>query len=296
MEHTSSHIIREITPLSDKDCFYIVERRKNTFDYPIHTHSVYELNFISGGRGVRRIVGDSVELIGDKELVLVTKSDLEHTWQQGECQQRDVREITLQFAPDLLPPIMLQKNQFLSIGHMFTRAQSGLLFSHDVTEQAETQLNEILTIHDGFDQITALMKLLHSLSLDDEARELASTGFAAATEFTDSRRVKKVDQYLREHFREDVRLKDLADLVGMSEVGFSRFFRMRTGVPMSAYLINIRIGHATRLLIDTTDNISEIAYSCGFNNISNFNRIFLKYKNLTPLQFRRMYKKTRRLV
>lgn len=296
MEHTSSHIIREITPLSDKDCFYIVERRKNTFDYPIHTHGVYELNFISGGRGVRRIVGDSVELIGDKELVLVTKSDLEHTWQQGECQQRDVREITLQFAPDLLPTAMLQKNQFLSIGHMFTRAQSGLLFSHDVTVQAETQLNEILTIHDGFDQITALMKLLHSLSLDDEARELASTGFAAATEFTDSRRVKKVDQYLREHFREEVRLKDLADLVGMSEVGFSRFFRMRTGVPMSAYLINIRIGHATRMLIDTTDNISEIAYSCGFNNISNFNRIFLKSKNLTPLQFRRMYKKTRRLV
>lgn len=296
MEHTSSHIIREITPLSDKDCFYIVERRKNTFDYPIHTHNVYELNFISGGRGVRRIVGDSVELIGDKELVLVTKSDLEHTWQQGECQQRDVREITLQFAPDLLPTAMLQKNQFLSIGHMFTRAQSGLLFSHDVTEQAETQLNEILTIHDGFDQLTALMKLLHSLSLDDGARELASTGFAAATEFTDSRRVKKVDQYLREHFREEVRLKDLADLVGMSEVGFSRFFRVRTGVPMSAYLINIRIGHATRQLIDTTDTISEIAYSCGFNNISNFNRIFLKYKNLTPLQFRRMYKKTRRLV
>lgn len=296
MEHTSSHIIREITPLSDKDCFYIVERRKNTFDYPIHTHGVYELNFISGGRGVRRIIGDSVELIGDKELVLVTKSDLEHTWQQGECQQRDVREITLQFAPDLLPSVLLLKNQFLSIERMFTRAQSGLLFSHDVTEQAETQLNEILTIHDSFEQVLALMKLLHILSLDDGARELASTGFAAATEFTDSRRVKKVDQYLREHFREEVRLKDLADLVGMSEVGFSRFFRMRTGVPMSAYLINIRIGHATRLLIDTTDNISEIAYSCGFNNISNFNRIFLKYKNLTPLQFRRMYKKTRRLV
>lgn len=67
-------IIREITPLSEKDCFYIVDRRKTEFTYPIHCHSEYELNFIEHAPGVRRVVGDSAEVIGEYELVLPGKN------------------------------------------------------------------------------------------------------------------------------------------------------------------------------------------------------------------------------
>ncbi len=68
----SNQIIREITPLSDKDCFYIAERYKTEFTYPIHNHSEFELNFTEKAAGVRRIVGDSSEVIGDYDLVLIT--------------------------------------------------------------------------------------------------------------------------------------------------------------------------------------------------------------------------------
>jgi hypothetical protein len=68
----NSQIIREITPLSDKDCFYIAERYKTEFTYPIHNHPEFELNFIEQAAGVRRIVGDSSEVIGDYDLVLIT--------------------------------------------------------------------------------------------------------------------------------------------------------------------------------------------------------------------------------
>ena len=64
-------VFTEITRLSDKDCFYIVERHKTEFTYPLHRHKEFELNFIEKGKGVRRIVGDSVEEIGDYELVLI---------------------------------------------------------------------------------------------------------------------------------------------------------------------------------------------------------------------------------
>ena len=60
-----SSLLTEITPLSEKDCFYIVERHKSEFLFPLHRHRDYELNFIENGRGVRRVVGDSVEEIGD---------------------------------------------------------------------------------------------------------------------------------------------------------------------------------------------------------------------------------------
>ena len=76
MNAQQNHIIREITPLSDKDCFYIAERHKTEFTYPIHNHAEFELNFCEKAAGVRRIVGDSAEVIGDYDLVLITGQDL----------------------------------------------------------------------------------------------------------------------------------------------------------------------------------------------------------------------------
>ena len=70
----SNQIIREITPLSDKDCFYIAERYKTEFTYPIHNHSEFELNFTEKAAGVRRIVGDSSEAVSYTHLTLPTKA------------------------------------------------------------------------------------------------------------------------------------------------------------------------------------------------------------------------------
>ena len=91
------NVIREITPLSEKDCFYIADRRKSEFTYPMHCHKEFELNFVINASGVLRIVGDSAEVIGDYDLVLITSPDLEHVWEQHECKSTDVREITIQF-------------------------------------------------------------------------------------------------------------------------------------------------------------------------------------------------------
>ena len=79
-----SKVIHEITPLMGKDVLYIADRRKKEFTYPIHNHEVYELNFVEHAAGVRRIVGDSSEVIGDYDLVLITSPDLEHVWEQNE--------------------------------------------------------------------------------------------------------------------------------------------------------------------------------------------------------------------
>ena len=73
-----NYIMREITPLSERDCFYIADRRKTEFTYPIHCHAEYELNFTEHASGVRRVVGDSAEVIGDYDLVLITGKELEN--------------------------------------------------------------------------------------------------------------------------------------------------------------------------------------------------------------------------
>ena len=82
-------IVHEITPLLGKDALYIADRRKKEFEYPIHNHDVYELNFVENAAGVRRIVGDSVEIIGDYDLVLITSPELEHVGAAQLYQSRD---------------------------------------------------------------------------------------------------------------------------------------------------------------------------------------------------------------
>ena len=121
-------IIHEITPLSEKDCFYIVDRRKTEFTYPIHCHLEYELNFIEHAPGVRRVVGDSAEVIGEYELVLITGKELDHVWEQNACKSPLIHESTIQFSPNLFGNNILEKNQFNSIRKMLEKAQRGISF------------------------------------------------------------------------------------------------------------------------------------------------------------------------
>lgn len=298
--------MREITPLSERDCFYLADRRKKGFDYPIHTHKELELNFTENAAGVRRIVGDSSEVIGDYDLVLIASPDLEHVWEQAECTSQDIHEITVQFTRDILPDQILQKNQFATVRKMLERAQRGLAFPLPTIMKVYTKL-EALSRHSaqgaardakeggsnpsGFSAVLDFMEILYELSLADDARELSSSAFARIETHTESHRVDLVQQYIARHFHEEVRLETLADLVGMSPVAFSRFFRQRTGRTLSDYIIDIRIGSATCLLVDSEETVAEICYDCGFNTLSNFNRLFRRRKGCSPKEFREAFQK-----
>lgn len=286
----------EITRLSEKDCFYIVERHKTEFTYPLHQHKEFELNFIEKGKGVRRIVGDSVEEIGDYELVLLGGEDLEHVWEQGSCTSKDIREITVHFSGDIFGEGLLSKNQFASINRMLQRADHGLSFSIGTIMKVYSALDTIADASERFVQFLKFMYILYELSVADDARVLASSSFSHAERETESRRVQKVKEYVNEHYSEPLKLSDIADLVGMSPVAFSRFFRHRTGRTLSDYITDIRLGYAARMLVDSSRNISEICYECGFNNLSNFNRTFKAKRNYTPREFRAMFKKNKVIV
>ena len=289
-------VFTEITRLSDKDCFYIVERHKTEFTYPLHQHAEFELNFIEHGKGVRRIVGDSVEEIGDYELVLLGGEELEHVWEQGRCKSKDIREITIQFSEDIFGEGLLSKNQFASIKRMLERAGHGLSFSLNSIMKVYSTLDTIASEPERFVQFLKTLYILYELSVAEDARVLASGAFSHSEKHSESGRIQKVKQYVVDHYPEHLKLSDLAELAGMSPVSFSRFFHQRTGRTLSEYIVDIRLGFAARMLVDSPKNISEICYECGFNNLSNFNRIFKARRNCTPREFRAMYKKNKVLV
>ena len=290
------NVMREITPLSASDCFYLADRHKSSFDFPIHSHPEFELNFIAGAAGVRRTVGDHSEAIGDYDLVLIASPNLEHVWEQGECVSKNIREITIQFTSDVLPEPLLSKSQFHSIRRMLDRARCGLAFSGLTIMKVFGKIDELTHQRRGFHAVLSFLELLYDLSLADDSRTLSSSSFARIKTSNESRRVNKVQQYIASHYAEDVRLETLADLAGMTPVAFSRFFHQRTGRSLSEYIIEIRLGIAARMLIDTTKMVAEICYDCGFNTLSNFNRLFRKHKGCTPTAFRENFIKKKLII
>ncbi|MBS1444462.1 MAG: helix-turn-helix transcriptional regulator [Prevotella sp.] len=289
-------IIHEITPLMGKDVLYIADRHKKEFTYPIHNHSVYELNFVENAKGVRRIVGDSQEVIGDYDLCLITSPNLEHVWEQNECHSDDIREITVQFDFSMSDETLFGRNPYASITRMMQEAKKGLSFPLQAIMKVYGMLDTLSSVKDGFYAVQQFLTILYELSRCENARTLASSSYAKVTVEDDSRRILKVKNFIFKNYMDELRLPELASLAGMSSSAFSRFFKLHTGRNISEYIIDLRLGYAARMLVDTDKCISEIGFDCGFNNLSNFNRIFKKKKGCSPSEFRESYHKTRIIV
>jgi len=289
-----SKVIHEISPLMGKDVLYIADRRKKEFTYPIHNHEVYELNFVERAPGVRRIVGDSNEVIGEYDLVLITSPDLEHVWEQNTCTSEDIREVTVHFDIDFESSIFA-RIRFNSMKKMMLEAQKGLAFPMEAIIRVYQMLDTLSSIKDGYYAFIQFMTILYELS-KYEGRPLASSSYAKVEISSDSRRVQKVRSFIDQNYRDEIRLPQVAEIAGMSPSAFSRFFKLHTGRNLSDYVIDLRLGYASRLLVDSSRSVAEIGYTCGFNNLSNFNRIFKKRKGCSPTEFRENYHKTRVIV
>ena len=290
-----NEVISEITRLTDKDCYHLVERHKKQHTYPLHRHGEMELNFVENCSGNRRIIGDSIEVIDCYDLVLMG-GGLEHTWEQYECQSNDIREVTIHFSRDLFSDAFLSKTHLKPLADLISKADVGVAFGMKAIMHNYDRLNELENMEPGFYSVMKFIELMYELSLTSDYRLLSTSAFAHTTMTTDSRRVQKVKDYIDANFKDDIRLQELADLANMTPTAFSRFFKWRTGKSISEYIIDVRLGHAARMLADSTMAVVEICYRCGFNNISNFNRIFKRKKGLTPTEFRENYHKKHIIV
>ncbi|MCH3993632.1 MAG: AraC family transcriptional regulator [Prevotella sp.] len=296
MTEETKKVIHEVTPLMSKDVLYIADRHKKEFTYPLHNHDACELNFVEGASGVRRIVGDSQEVIGDYDLVLITSGQLEHVWEQYKCKSKDIHEITIQFDFDYGEDTIFGRHPLAPIARMLNEARKGISFPLKAIMKVYQMLTGLSQIRDGFYAVREFLTILYELSKTEGAKTLATTSYAKVMVEDDSRRVLKVKDYISHNYMDDLRLPMLADLAGMSPSAFSRFFKLHTGRNLSEYIIDMRLGYATRQLLDTTKSVSEISFDCGFNNLSNFNRIFKRKKGCSPSEFRAYYHKTRIIV
>lgn len=288
-----SKLYREITPLSKEDSFLVFDRVKDNFDFPIHYHPEFEINFIKNGKGVKRIIGDHIEEIDDVELVLVGPN-LYHGWELHNCKNKNIHEITIQFHNDLFEDSLLSRRIMNPIRNMFNRSIHGILFSKKTANDLTDRICQLSKL-DGMDYFLEIISILQDMA-NSRNQKLLSVYTVDYDKFDDDDKMKLVYELVQKRFSEKISLEEVSEATLMSPVSFNRFIKKRTGKTFVNYLNDIRIGYAARWLVEKDLSISEIAFKCGFNNIANFNRVFKSIKKITPSQYREEFYGIKRIL
>jgi AraC-like DNA-binding protein len=285
MNNLSGKSLENDPHFNGSDGLSIISTRGKELNHPLHDHEEMELTYIQHARGAKRIIGSHIGELDDMELIL-TGPHLPHGWVANNCHGMDVKEVTIHFHKELFHESLLGKNQLFYIRRLFEDAKRGIKFSRAVAELVAPRILS-LEQRTGFELILELFSLLHQLSVASDSRMLSDITYTQDIYWYNSRRLERAFQYMNMHFEKPITLEEVAGIANMSAASFSRFVKTHTGRTFTDNLVEIRMGHVSRMLMETTHSIAEIAYTCGFNNLANFNRIFKAQKGLTPKEFKR---------
>lgn len=287
------NINRQITPLSDEDCFAVFDRQKKKFDFPVHFHPEYELNYIQNATGARRIVGDHIGEVGEYELVLLGPN-LIHCWEQGYCINENMHEITILFHDGLFHSSLLNRQAMHNFKTMLQLSQRGIFFSTDSILKVKRKLENLSTLK-GHYAFLEFLGILFELSADKKYVPLSGIPHAKEQEY-DNDKITIIQQYMIKHIHEKIKIQTLAQLINVTPVSCCRMIKKKTGRTFIEIMHEYRLGYASRLLIDTQKSIAEIAIESGFSNQSYFNRIFKRKKGCSPSTFRHNFSGIRQVL
>ncbi len=275
----------EKIPLGLDEAFAFQEFHVPRFTMPWHFHPECELTLIVRGRGMR-YAGDSIARFDDGDLVFLG-GNLPHYWWNDGDDRRGAHSVVVQFSAAFEKSALFELREAMEIRRFFLRARRGLLLSGRLRDQIAGDMLRMKTLN-GWERLCLLLEILGRLAGQKKPRFLASASFSPELGERDGHRLTTVCRYVNEFYGEKVWHQKAATLAGLSPAAFSRFFHKRMGKTFEAYVTEVRIGHACRHLMEDDASVVELAFACGFNNLSNFNRHFLKLKGMTPRAYRKL--------
>lgn len=280
----------EKVTIAEQSSLLVRQFRMPHFDAPWHYHPEYELTYIVSSHG-RRFVGDHVEPFRAGDLVLIGP-ELPHFWRNDDLFYEPdnnlcAESVVVQFPSTLAQTTLASLPEARPVCQLLENARYGLRFGPAISRAVAPQLMA-LPACTGLDQVIKLIGILDHLATDPETKLLASEGYQLAPGAADTERMKRVLEFMLAHFREEIRIEQVASVAGLTPVAFCRYFKKRTRKSFITYLNDLRIGYARNLLATTDLSVGQVGLECGFNNISHFHRHFKDQTGTTPLRYQLM--------
>lgn len=251
-----------------------------------HFHPEYELHYVVATSG-HYFVGDFIGAFEPGNLVL-TGPNLPHNWvsEVAPGERVGVRSRVVQFTEGFVAEAMRLMPELAPLGATLEGSRSGLLFGAATSGLVGPMLRELVRAR-GIRRIEVFMAVIGALSRAQDARTLASARYLPDPSGFMSAGINEALAYINDNLTEPFAVADLARIAGLSPGAFSRSFRRHTGLTLVQFVNRLRVNLACQLLMgDPAVRITDVCFSSGFNNISNFNRQFLAQKGMTPTQFR----------
>lgn len=256
----------------------------SAFNSEWHYHDENELVYIIKGKGTR-FIGDNISYFLDGDLLLLG-GHLPHIWKieyqhSKDSQKKIVHAIIVQFPIDLGGNGFLEMSEMASIKGLLEDSKLGIDFTLPEKSKVKKQLIKMIS-QSPLDRLLTLLSILKDLSEIDNRKVLSSVPFAEYYQNQKSERIDNIYDFILKNFNKEIELNKLASIAHMTPTSLCRFFKQSTRKSLSEFINEVRIGYSCKLLIDGDLSISEVCFSCGYNNLSYFNRQFRKIIGKSP--------------
>lgn len=248
-----------------------------------HFHPELQLCHVSQGRG-QRLIGNRLCDIEPGEVILLGPN-LPHVWRYDKTDGGTVEATVVHFDTAVLGNDWLNRPEMRNVRLLLSRASQGLQAVGDLRPQLVEGLTK-LADSTGLGRIIAILELLQLMSESREMRAICSTAYQPVAAQLDVERLRRACDFITENAHEELSRDTVADVVHMSASGFSRFFKSHTGMTFQEFVSDVRISRACELLASTSQSITQVAFECGFIDMTTFNRTFKKFRDTTPTNYR----------
>jgi AraC-like DNA-binding protein len=282
--------VLEYLPREEEESFVVKHFDYDYYPTPWHYHPEYELVLVTESTG-KRFIGDNIKSFSPGDLALIGPN-LPHLYRNDPAYHQPqpglrAKSIVIHFLASSIGEDFLALPACRKIRELLSRSAMGL----DIKGKANTivagQMHNILELK-GVPRLLKLLDILNTLAETKDKRNISNQQIKGEND-KESERLSKVFEYVMKNFLSEISITDVAGLVHMAENSFSRYFSQRTRKTFSSFVNEVRLSHASRLLVDTDKSVSEICFGSGFNNLSNFNRQFKELYGLSPLAYKYQY-------
>ena len=256
-----------------------------------HYHAEVELIHFKKGEGTQ-FIGDSIKQFKTGDVVLVG-SNLPHYWrfddayfEEDAMVAADVR--VAHFCEDFWGSQFLQLPENVHIRGLLDKAKRGLQITGRTRQKTAEILEALLHTTDNH-RIILLMEALNVIASCKQLETLSSIGFKYDLVEDEKDRINAIYEYSLRNFKRPIQLDEIAGIANISPSSFCRYFKSRTRKTYSQFLIEIRVGHACKLLIENNLSIKQLCYESGFNNFSSFHKYFKLITSKSPLTYQKEF-------
>jgi AraC-like DNA-binding protein len=271
--------------------------RQNVLPYfyqHLHRHDEIQLTWIQKGEGTL-VVDNNMYTFGPNQIYYIGTNQ-PHVFKSDPIyfvakSIRKVQSLTIHFNPQGNLKGLFDLEEMQSIHSFLQKRNKGFIIPEESVSDIAHKM-QLVSKNKGIEQLAYFIDLLKKFISIPKLKELSNlSGLSSVSEY-DGIRLSNIYNFILANHDKQITLDDVAKQAHMTPQAFCRYFKKRTLHTFVSFLNEVRINEACKKLT-TSDldsvSISNIAYNCGFNTITNFNRVFKSVIGKSPSDYLEHY-------